>query len=184
MSVHDIFANLSQHMVQGIMFHEDMVDYYNFLNLPGYAACHCWHAASESKARRELRKWHIRHCGMLVPYHTNTGEDNIPASWYKYTQIDVSPSDIQNAVKSGLEKWVDWEKQTKALYENAYSSLLQEGHIAAACFVKDLILDVSEEYATAYQYLLNKRACSFDIGAIMADQDKDTKTFRARMSGL
>lgn len=184
MSASDIFSNLSQHMVQGIMFHEDMVDYYNFLNLPGYAACHCWHAKCEAKSRRELREWYIRHCGKLVPYHTNTAEAYIPANWYNYSQADVSSSDIQKAVKDGLEKWVEWETQTKTLYENAYSILMQEGHVAAACFVKELVLDVSEELATAKRYLLNKKACGYDIGAILSEQDKDKSLFQGRMAGL
>lgn len=184
MAAGDIFAKLSQHMVQGIMFHEGMVDYYNFMNLPGYAACHCWHAKCEAKSRRALREWYIRHCGRLVPHHANSAQDVIPANWYNYTQMEVSPSDIQKAVRDGLEKWVEWETQTKAMYENAYSALMQEGHIAAACFVRDLVLDVSEELATAQRYLLNKKAGGYDIGAILSEQDKDSRLFNGRMAGL
>lgn len=184
MAVEEIFASLSQHMVQGIMFHENMVDYYNFLNLPGYAECHCYHAKAESSARRKLRAWFIRHCGKLVPYKTNSGQEDIPTAWYNYSRADVSPSDIRKAVKDGLERWVNWEKSTKQLYENSYSALINDGHIAAACFVRELVLDVAEELATAEQYLLNKKACDYDIGAILAEQEKDARLFRTKGTGF
>ena len=39
-SVEDIFANLSAHMIEGLMIHDQMASYYKFLNLRSYAECH------------------------------------------------------------------------------------------------------------------------------------------------
>ena len=40
MTVEEIFETLSRRMLDGIMLHSDMVDYYRFISLNGYAKCH------------------------------------------------------------------------------------------------------------------------------------------------
>jgi len=42
--------------------------------------------------------------------------DVIPNNWYKYNTMEVDVSTKRNSVKSMMEKWVQWEKNTKKLY--------------------------------------------------------------------
>ena len=184
MSAAEVFARIDQHMIEGIMIHSDFVDYYTFLNLPGYAACHCWHSMCEAKSRQKVHDYYLTHHGRLIPYVNPQNRETIPANWYGYTRADVDQGTLRNAVKSGLEAWVKWETDTKHLYETAYRDLLSMNEVASAEFVRELILDVSEELATAERYHLNKKAVDYDIGAILADQDKDTKLFKARLAGI
>ena len=100
------------------------------------------------------------------------------------SRSDVAAANIRKAVKDGLEMWVSWERETKALYEGAYRDLINEGHVAAACQIEKLVLDVSEELATAEQYWLDKKASDYDIGEILAEQDKDRKTYRQKSVGI
>ena len=52
------------------------------------------------------------------------------------------------------------------------------GEVAAACFVKGMVLDVTEELNTAERYWLNKRASEYDVGAILSEQDRDIERYR------
>ena len=79
----------------------------------------------------------------------------------------------QNAVKTGLETWVSWEKDTLKLYQNLYKELFTLGEIASANKINELICDVQEEIAEAEQYHLNKVAVGYDIVYIVEEQDKN-----------
>lgn len=50
--------------------------------------------------------------------------------------MDVDIATRQNALKTGISTWIDWEKETKSLYESMYKELCDIGEIAAACKVK------------------------------------------------
>lgn len=184
MAAAETFARLSQHMVKGIMIHTEFADYYLFLNLPGYAACHRYHAKSESKSRHELHEYYITHYGKLIQHQAQSAVDVIPNNWFSYSRVDVSPSDIAAAVRKGLEAWVKWERDTKQLYQSAYRELMEQGEVAAACFVRNMVLDVAEELNNAERYLLNKKAVDYDIGAIMSEQDGKRHEYRTKMVGI
>jgi len=44
----------------------------------------------------------------------------IPSNWYDYTKDDVDTNTRRSAVKTGLEKYVHWEKDTKKFLEDMY----------------------------------------------------------------
>ena len=37
----------------------------------------------------------------------------IPDSWYNYTKDNVDINTKRNAIKTGFERWIDWEKEVK-----------------------------------------------------------------------
>ena len=43
MTIDEIFAELGAHMIKGLMIHNQMMVYYDFLYLPGYSKCHEYH---------------------------------------------------------------------------------------------------------------------------------------------
>ena len=40
MTVEEIFKNLANHMIKGLILHSELANYYDFLNLTGYKKCH------------------------------------------------------------------------------------------------------------------------------------------------
>jgi hypothetical protein len=96
----------------------------------------------------------------------------IPDSWYKYTRQDVDSATKKTAVKNGLQVWVDWEKETKKLYEESYKELFDLGEIAAAMKIKELVCDVDCELKKAERYQLDKKAVDYDMITIMSEQEE------------
>ena len=171
MTVEEIFSEISQQQIKGIMFHSDMVRYYDFLGLKGYAKCHKHHFFEEMKANMKLEQYYIRHFNKLLPELRFESTSPIPKNWHNYERQDVDANTKHVAVKEGLEKWVAWERSTKSLYERMYTELTGKGEVAARKIVEDLICDVSEELETAEQYHLNKKAIDFDIVSIIEEQN-------------
>ena len=75
----------------------------------------------------------------------------IPDSWYKYKTIEVDGNTKKNAIKDLMTKWINWEIETKRLYESARKELYELNEVAAALEIDKYIADVSEELAGAEQ---------------------------------
>lgn len=170
MTVEEIFSNLSVHMVRGLMTHSDFADYYYFLGLEKYGDEHHNRYVDESLNHRKLQKWYILHYNKLLPQERVDYKTFIPDSWYKYKRFDVDSGTISKSVKNGLTMWVDWERETKKLYEQMYKELMSLDEITAALFVKDLICDVRDELCEAEEWLLKQKALDYSIENIIAEQ--------------
>lgn len=171
MTVEEIFRTISSHMIKGVMIHEQLADYYDFLNLHGYKRCHEYHSKCEMKGMRKLHRYFINHYNRLIEEEVIENPDVIPASWYRYTRQEVDANTKRSAVKSGIERWVSWEEETKTLYEKMYKELMEIGEVAAAKRLCRNIHDVDKELKWAQRKHINLVTSDYDIGYILGEQD-------------
>ena len=172
MTVQEIFESLSRRMLDGIMLHSDMVDYYSFISLNGYAKCHEMHMIAESKSFRKLRKHYLDSHDMLIHDAEIPRESVISDSWYKHRRQEVDIATVKKAVKDGLEKWVAHETETKRFYEEMSRELWDIGETESAIYVEKLVDDVSKELAKAKKYHLRKKLIDYDMTEIMSEQKR------------
>ena len=59
MTVEEIYADVAAHMIEGLMIHEQLANYYDFLGLGGYKRCHEYHYIEESVKYRGLYRYFI-----------------------------------------------------------------------------------------------------------------------------
>ena len=181
MTVDEIFRDLSAHMIKGVMTHEELANYYDFLGLKGYKRCHEYHTMAEMCSYRQLCRYYINHYSKLVPYIEIEQPSVIPESWYSHVREDVDPSTKKNAVKNGLTMWIDWERETKDLYQKMYKELLGLGEVASANMIMCLVEDVDCELKKAERYMLNKVATGFDMVDIIEEQSKKHRKYKHKM---
>ena len=181
MVIEDIFSQLVAHSIEGLMVHAQMAEYYDFLGLKGYAKCHTYHYFIESCGYKKLCEYYIGHYDKL-PLDLAVGNPKIiPENWYKYMRKDVDNATRKNAIATGIEKWVNWEKTTKKLYEQMYQELININEIAAAIEVKKYIKDVDEELAEAQLIYIKKKAIDYNISDIMMEQDDMCKKYNKKI---
>lgn len=173
MTVDEIYSEIAAHMIKGMMMHEQMANYYDFLGLKGYKCCHEFHYLTETCSYRALCRYFINHHNKLIPEKRIENPKIIPDIWYKHTRFDVDPGTKRNSVKIGLTKWVEWERDTKKLYEQMYANLLELGEVASAIKIKELICDVDQELKKAERYLLNKETIGYDLVEIISEQQSE-----------
>ena len=181
MKVEEIYSKLSSHMIRGIMVHEQVMNYYNFLGLCGYKKCHEYHYLHETLMHNRLCNYFVNHHNMLIPDEKIENPNAIPESWFKYTRQDVDGATKKNAVKNGLTMWVDWERETKDLYEQMYQELMNIGEIASALFIKCYVCDVDKELKKAEKYQLMKEAVNYDIGHIISEQKHKHEKYKRKI---
>lgn len=59
MPVIDVFTKVSDHLIDGMMMHEQMADYYNFLGLEGFKRLHEYHFLCETISMRRIHRYFI-----------------------------------------------------------------------------------------------------------------------------
>ena len=181
MAVDDIFSRLIAHIVEGLMTHAQLSDYYDFLGLCGYKECHKYHYFAENKSYRDLSAYCIEHYNKIPKEIPIDNPNVIPESWYQYLRQDVNPATRMNSIQIGMDKWVDWEKKTKLLYEQLYIEAINLNDIALSIRIKDLIKDVDKELAEACQKRLEMKAVDFNISDLMQDQRSLYKKYKKKL---
>ena len=172
MELKEIYSTLAAHMIQGMMVHDQMANYYDFLGLKGYKRCHEYHFLKETMNYRSLNRYFINHHNALIPEAEVSDPGLIPESWFGYVRSDVDMATKQNGVKTGLTKWVEWERGTKKLYEQMYKELIDIDEVASEMKIKEFICDVDCELKKAERYWLNKEATNYNMTMIIEEQNR------------
>ena len=181
MTVDEIFSELSAHMIKGMMTHEQLANYYDFLNLRGYKRCHEYRYLKESVEYRKLCRYYINHYNKLIPYRDVGNPDIIPDSWYRYSRQDVDASIKRTGVKNGIEAWVKWERETKDLYQERYADLMKLGEVAAAEKLAKYIHEVDCELKQAERKMQTLSTIGYDVLQIEYEQDCLHDRYRHKM---
>ena len=181
MTVEEIYKNINAHLIKGMMIHDQLANYYDFLGLKGYKRCHEYHFMKETCAYRGLNRYYVNHHNKLIEEMPIENPKVIPDSWYNHVRQDVDSNTKRNAVKEGLNMWVDWERETKKMYEQMYKELMELGEVASACKIKELVADVDCELKKAERYQLNKMATDYNLTSIIAEQKSKHRKYKCKM---
>ena len=181
MAIDEIFTELSGHMIKGLMIHDQMSDFYDYLSLRGYKRCHEWHYMKEMSGYRRLHRYVINHYGKLIEEKRIDDPEVIPSSWYRYSRNEVDANTKRNAVRTGIEKWVSWEKETKALYQKAYRELMDMKEEAMAIFLQDYIEDVDCELKWAERKAIELADVDYSLAFILGEQKRLHDKYKRKM---
>lgn len=162
MAASEIFSKLAAHAIKGLMVHDQLANYYDFLGLDGFRMKHNKHYASESCNYRDIQHYYTENYSGLITLPAIEDPKLIPQSWYKYTKFDVDIQTKRNGVENGLKEWKNWETETLKLYSGIYKDLLNDGQIAAAGFVQGLIDNVNCEIACINDLILKLKFTDYD----------------------
>lgn len=196
-----LYSELINRMKQGVEMHEQLADYYAFLNLPGYQKCHEYQMLCELLTYRKAKDMYLKEYNKLVQPNyayanmpasmnnmANSGSNNgnsnmamnrgknyamevIPQNWYNYTRYDVDASTKRNAVKEGFKKWIDYENETKQYLNQMVKQLEQLDENTAAKKLETLIEHVEKEIATAEDKIMNLESTGYDMSYILQQQE-------------
>lgn len=182
MTADDVFSRISAHMAQGLMFHDEMADYFDFLGLRGFKKEQEYHFFDEMIARRKYNAYFIEHCNKLVPKMDIQPVFEIPENWYSHVRQDVDDPTKRKSVSDGFSKWVEWETQTKALYAKSIADLCEAGNIAEAIITEALLRDVDNELSNAEAEMIGYEA--YDLTTIMEVQEALHEKYAEKIGDL
>ena len=170
MEVSEVFSKVKARMLEGMVFHDEMSRYFDFLDLCGYRYRHRKHYEEETKGYQKLCEYYMHHFNKLIPHQPMDRPDVIPDSWYNYSQTEVDSNTKRNAIRNATRKWVEWETDTKNIYENMCGELLNEGEIASYEFLSRFVKDVDEELKEAIHHHISLETIGYDLSFILSEQ--------------
>jgi hypothetical protein len=171
MTIKEIFKTIQKRQIEGMMFHDEMANYFDFLGMMGFKRLHEYQFFKESAEMRCTSRYYLNHFQKLLDTEEVKASDYIPSNWYRYTRQEVDNSTKRNAIKSGMEKWAEWEKETLSIYEDCYKSVLEGTEIACAEKIEDMLNDVRKELKHAHRLILELSAVDYDLSYILCKQD-------------
>lgn len=178
MTVSEIFSALSAHFIKGLMIHDQLADYYDFLSLRGYKRCHEYHFKKETCSYRKLHRYYLNQCDRLIPEQRVDNPNVIPETWYRYAREDVDVQTKKDAVKSGVAKWVDWEEDTLDKLQKAYADLYDIGEPSCAIFIEGFIKDVEQELKYAKRKQIELEDVEYSLPYILDEQKRIHDTYK------
>ena len=181
MTVDEIFSSLSEHMIEGLMIHSQISDYFAFIGLDGYQEWHKYHYFEENSNYKKLGDYYLHHYNKIITERSFKNPSIIPENWYQYTRQDVNNQIRNSAVQMVIERWVGWEKSTKKLYETLYKELITLNEIAAAEELSKYIIDVDYELAEACQKHIELVANDYNISDIITEQKNYKKHYKKKI---
>ena len=184
MTIDEIFSTLGEHMIEGLMIHSQLSDYFGFIGLDGYQMCHKYHYFEENSNYKKLGNYYLHHYNKILMERPFKNPSVIPESWYQYNRHDVNTATRKNAIQVGMDKWVTWEKDTKKLYENLYRELVILNEIASAQEISKYIEDVDNELADACQKYIELSAIDYDISDIIMEQKELKELYEIKLKEI
>lgn len=181
MTIEEIFSRLSAHSIRGMMIHEQMANYYDFLGLHGFKRCHDYHYLDETLQHRKIQKFYINRYSKLVPDSKVDSSSVIPEAWYKTTRQAVDKITKRNAVESGFREWIDWERETGTILAEMCIEAEQQGDIVAGEFLRDLIRDNAKELKKAERMHIKLESTDYDMTFIAEIQNELHEKYKAKI---
>lgn len=170
-----IMKKLYDHQMDGIIFHSQMVDLYDFLHLKGFRKWQETMVKEEIECTAETQHHFIKRHHMLLPPYQKVYENNIiPNPWYEQSSMNISKEDIVKETKRSLHEYLNWEKGTldmlaelskKLIEHEAYSEYMDireiSEHVAGEIhYIECLMIELeSVGYDVVYIQKLQNRFC-------------------------
>lgn len=150
-------------MIKGLMVHEQLANYFDFLGLDGFREEQDCHYIDESRRYRELCHFYTNHYNSLISIGQVEDPKLIPQSWYKYTRFDVDTNTKENGVENGFKQWKDWELSTRSLLVRFYKELENMSEISSCLFLKQMIRSVDHELHYIDDMILKMKSTGYDL---------------------
>lgn len=184
MDVKELFARLSKHSSEGILFHSCLADYFDFLGYNGFKCIQEYRFIYESLDLRKLHRYFIEDYNMLIPTDDIAHTSPIPEAWQDFTRQEVGTEARRNAVIECFDKWVKWEQETQMLLEDTYKELTDQVAIAAAEWMAERIKEQGKELKVAEKMQLKLQTVDYDPECVFSIQDELHEKFKEKLHEL
>lgn len=173
--MHEIFKKLSNRMVGAMMVHTQLTELFNFIDLEPDAKRQKKQLHDESDGLLKLEKYAAQHHHILITSDNPPQVDILNLGMLKQSSDQLSPENRAYLIRYAMKEWIEWEKESKIMYEDAYHNLVDMSEIAAADFVLQYVRDVDKELKDAELLYRVRDAIDWDLPTIYDKQARLSK---------
>lgn len=162
----DVFKDVIRNVIEGTMFHSQMIQYFDYLGLDGFAKLHKIRFERENAELVELFKYVVEVYGVAIGDVKPDSRNFIPEEWYEGLRESVRDEDRVNYIRFGVESWKDWESKSKSLYGQRYFELNDLRDAGGSEKIMDIVRGTEMELRFAYNLMCKLRNSGYDVGTI------------------
>ena len=152
------------------MTHTQLTELFNFIDLETDAKRQKNQLHEETDGLLKLEKYAAQHHHVLITSDDPPQVDILNLSMLKQPNDKLSPDDKVYLIQYAMKEWIEWEKESKIIYEDAYRSLVEISEIAAADFVLRYVRNVDKELRDAELLYRVRDAIDWDLPTIYDNQ--------------
>jgi hypothetical protein len=175
MTTHNIFTKLANRMVGAMMVHTQLTELFNFIDLKSDAKRQKKQLHEETDGLLKLEKYAAQHHHILTTSNNPPQVDILNLSMLKQQNDELSPDNKIYLIQYAIKEWIEWERESKIIYEDAYRNLVDMSEIAAADFVLQYVRDVDKELRDAELLYRVRDAIDWDLPTIYDKQARLSK---------
>lgn len=175
MTTHNIFTKLANRMVGAMMVHTQLTELFNFIDLESDAKRQKKQLHEETDGLLKLEKYAAQHHHILITSDNPPQVDILNLGMLKQPNDELSPDNKIYLIQYAMKEWIEWEKESKIIYEDAYRNLVDLSEIAAAEFVLRYVRDVDKELRDAELLYRVRDAIDWDLATIYDKQARMSK---------
>lgn len=183
-NLHEVFGIVVARMTEALMLHDDMSNMYDFLNLRGYKRVHETQFFKEAVSRKKFIRFVLNHYSFIPKKNEVKRINIIPHDWYNYERKDVSTQIRKQAVEHSFGQYMEWERESKEIYEACAKRLYELGELDAYCYMLEIVKCVGNELKELERMLLSLKSVSFDILYIESEQEKIHDKYREELNNI
>lgn len=175
MTTHNVFTKLANRMVGAMMIHTQLTELFNFIDLKLDAKRQEKQLHEESSGLLKLEKYATQHHHILITSDNPPQVDILNLSMLKQPNDKLSPDNKIYLIQYAMKEWIEWERGSKIMYEDAYRNLVDMSEIATADFVLQYVRDVDKELRDAELLYRVRDAIDWDLATIYDKQARLSK---------
>ncbi|MEG0282945.1 MAG: hypothetical protein RR662_07200 [Clostridia bacterium] len=162
----EIFKKINNQQISGIMFHNQMIKYYDFLGFRCFKRMHEYYYFKENASNDTINRYVINHLNKIIINADINYYFKIPENWENVNRLSVQNENRKSYLKQGIEKMHEFEIKSKEVYQNAYKELCNLGEVASAKKVMQLVEYVDMELKEVERLYLKLQKIDFDLKVI------------------
>ena len=144
MTCQEAMLAIIKRQTEGLMYHDEMTDYYTFLNLGLLKKIHRRQTEEELRALQKVKCDFITAFGVFPDYDI-TDPKAIPASWMQKTSDEADEPSLKILIQANLMKYLQWEEETCKIYKASAKTLKENMNFHLHREVCEMIEDVQKE---------------------------------------
>lgn len=172
MTLHEIYSALGNRMIGAMMIHSQLVQIFAFVDLLPDMRKQESQLQEETHGFSELCKYYIQHHHNILVADNPPQIDILNNSLFNKITDELTTEDKKYIIKYGMQEWIEWEKQSKILYEDCYRNLVDISEVASAEFVMRFVRDVDLELKEAERIFRVREGINWNLDTIYDKQSR------------
>lgn len=174
----DVFKDVIRNMVEGTMFHNQMIQYFEYLGLSGFAELQKIRFEDENNEMVKLQRYIVEVYGVVVGDINPDSRNYIPQEWSENLRESLENGQVWEYVKFGVETWKDWESKSRDLYGKRYFELSDLRDAGGSEQIMEVVKETEREMRFAYELMCLLRGAYYNSGCVSLLDGKIVKMYK------